>query len=126
MIALLLAHGYLVQQFLSPLHNFRDDEYGGSFENRLRLPLELLSAVRSATPSTMALGVRLSSELLPGGMEPDDVARVARAFEERGLIDFVNLTIGTDYNPHKIIGAMHEPVGYELPYGEPVRKATRL
>ncbi|MCK9469412.1 MAG: FAD-dependent oxidoreductase [Porticoccaceae bacterium] len=125
-VELHMAHGYLVQQFLSPLYNFRDDEYGGNFDNRIRLSLELLTAVREALPAHMALGVRLSSELLPGGMGPDDVARLTNIFHERGLIDFVNLTLGTDYNPHKIIGAMHEPVGYELPYGSPVKQAVKV
>lgn len=125
-VELHMAHGYLVQQFLSPLHNFRADEYGGSFENRLRLPLELLTAVRAAISPAMALGVRLGSELLPGGMRPEDVAEAARIFSSKGLIDFVNLTTGTDYNAHKMIGAMHEPAGYELPHGAPVRKALRL
>jgi len=123
-VELHMAHGYLVQQFLSPLTNFRDDAYGGPFEHRLRFALELLTAVRGALPEHMALGVRLSSEALPGGMGPDDVARVAREFESRGLIDYLNLTIGTDYNPHRIIGAMHEPTGYELPYDAPVKRAV--
>jgi hypothetical protein len=121
-----MAHGYLMQQFLSPLHNRRSDEYGGSFENRLRLPLELLTMVREMLPAHMALGVRLSPELLTGGMTSDDVATVAGLFHQRGLIDFVNLTIGTDYNAHKIIGAMHEPVGYEVPYAAPVRAGVKL
>jgi 2,4-dienoyl-CoA reductase-like NADH-dependent reductase (Old Yellow Enzyme family) len=102
------------------------DAYGGSFESRLRLPLELLSLVRELLPPTMALGVRLSPELLPGGMTDEDVAAVAREFRARGLIDYVNLTLGTDYNAHKMIGAMHEPVGYEVPHAAPVRAALDL
>jgi 2,4-dienoyl-CoA reductase-like NADH-dependent reductase (Old Yellow Enzyme family) len=125
-VELHMAHGYLLQQFLSPLHNRRTDAYGGSFESRLRLPLELLSLVRELLPPTMALGVRLSPELLPGGMTDEDVAAVAREFRARGLIDYVNLTLGTDYNAHKMIGAMHEPVGYEVPHAAPVRAALDL
>ncbi|MFA7586548.1 MAG: FAD-dependent oxidoreductase [Novosphingobium sp.] len=125
-VELHMAHGYLMQQFLSPLHNHRTDEYGGSFENRLRLPLELLTMVRGMLPPTMALGVRLSPELLPGGMTEEDVARIASIFAEKGLIDVVNLTLGTDYNPHKIIGAMHEPAGYEVPHAAPVRAGVSL
>jgi len=119
-IELHMAHGYLVQQFMSPLYNFRDDDYGGSFENRLRLPLRLLREVKAVLPPTMALGVRLSPELLPGGMEPQDILQIANLFEQEGLIDFLNLTVGTDYNAHRVIGAMHEPSGYELPYAKPV------
>ena len=125
-VELHMAHGYLMQQFLSPLHNHRTDEYGGSFENRVRLPLEILEMVRAMLPAHMALGVRLSPELLEGGMTPDDVARIAALFESRGLIDFVNLTIGTDYNAHKVIGAMHEPAGYEVPHAEAARPALKV
>lgn len=125
-IELHMAHGYLIQQFLSPLYNRRTDQYGGNFENRARLALRLLETVRRVIPAHMALGVRLSSELLPGGMGPDDLTQLVELFEGRGLIDFVNLTLGTDYNPHKVIAAMHEPAGYELPFAEPVRRATRV
>jgi 2,4-dienoyl-CoA reductase-like NADH-dependent reductase (Old Yellow Enzyme family)/thioredoxin reductase len=122
-VELHMAHGYLVQQFLSPLFNQRSDEYGGSFENRLRLAIRLLETVRAQVSPRLAVGVRLSPELLPGGLTSQDIAQIAQAFRERGLVDYVNLTLGTDYNAHKIIAAMHEPAGYEVPYAEPVRAA---
>jgi len=125
-VELHMAHGYLTQQFLSPLSNFRKDEYGGSFENRLRLSLELLTAVRGSISPKMAVGVRLSPESFEGGLRPADIARIAKVFQDRKLIDFVNLTLGTDYDPHKIIAAMHEPTGYELPFAAPVRSEIRL
>jgi 2,4-dienoyl-CoA reductase-like NADH-dependent reductase (Old Yellow Enzyme family)/thioredoxin reductase len=125
-VELHMAHGYLVQQFLSPLYNRRTDQYGGCFENRTRLAVELLTAVKAVLPSDMALGVRLSSELVEGGMGPDEVARVVGLFSELKLIDYVNLSIGTDYNMHKIIGAMHEPTGYELASDIPVKRQTDL
>lgn len=125
-VELHMAHGYLVHQFLSPLHNRREDEYGGSFENRLRLSIRLLEAVRAAIPDTMALGVRLSSEVFEGGIGPEDVSAIAAAFEERGLIDFLNLSAGTDYDPHRIIGAMHEPAGYELEGDRPAAHASKV
>lgn len=110
-----MAHGYLLQQFLSPLHNHRTDEYGGSLENRMRLPLRIMRMAREELPASMALGVRLSSEALEGGMGPEEVSAIAQVLEGEGLIDFLNLSLGTDYNPHKIIGAMHEAAGFELP-----------
>lgn len=125
-IELHMAHGYLVHQFLSPLHNRRQDDYGGDFENRARLSIRLLESVRAAIPATMAMGVRLSSEEFPGGMTPQDVGRVAEYFEERGLIDFLNLSCGTDYDPHKIIGAMHEPAGYELDLDRPASRRSNV
>lgn len=125
-VELHMAHGYLLQQFLSPLHNRRTDEYGGGFENRTRLAVELLRAAREELAPGMGIGVRLSSELIPGGMGPDEVARIAALFEEQGLIDYLNLSVGTDYNPHKIIGAMHEPTGYELDTDVPVTRLSRV
>lgn len=125
-VELHMAHGYLVQQFLSPLFNQRTDDYGGSCENRLRLAIRLLETVRSQVSPRLAVGVRLSPELLPGGLSSRDIAQIAKAFHERGLVDYVNLTLGTDYNAHKIIAAMHEPAGYEVPYAEPVRAAVNV
>lgn len=125
-IELHMAHGYLLQQFLSPLHNRRTDEYGGSFENRTRIAVEVATAVRSTLPAHMAVGVRLSPELFDGGLSPQEVARVAQLLTSLGLIDYVNLTLGTDYDMHKIIGAMHEPTGYEIPVNAPVKSATTL
>ena len=125
-VELHMAHGYLVQQFLSPLHNRRTDQYGGSFENRARLAVELAEAVRDELPAHMALGVRLSPEEFEGGLSPADIARIATLLSARGLIDYVNLTIGTDYDMHRIIGAMHEPTGYELASDAPVKASARV
>lgn len=125
-IELHLAHGFTLSQFLSPLHNRRTDEYGGSYENRLRLPVEILTAIRQVVSSDFVVGARMSPELLPGGTTAEDVARNAAYLQERGLLDYVNLSLGTDYAPHKWVGAMHEPSGYELPYAVPVKAAVRI
>jgi 2,4-dienoyl-CoA reductase-like NADH-dependent reductase (Old Yellow Enzyme family) len=125
-VELHMAHGYLVQQFLSPLHNRRKDSYGGSFENRTRLTVEIATAVRAALPTKMALGVRLSSEEAAGGLTPDDISQIATLLTNLGLIDYINLTLGTDYEMHRIIGAMHEPAGYELESNAPIMAAARL
>ncbi len=125
-VELHMAHGYLVQQFLSPLHNRRTDEYGGSFENRTRLAVELATAVREALPKSMALGVRLSPENIEGGLIAEDISRIANLLSDKGLVDYVNLTVGTDYAMHKIIGAMHEPMGYELPNAAPVKATSTI
>jgi 2,4-dienoyl-CoA reductase-like NADH-dependent reductase (Old Yellow Enzyme family) len=55
------AHGYLLHQFMSPLSNYRTDEYGGSFENRIRLTLEVFQAIRNAVPANYPIGVRISA-----------------------------------------------------------------
>jgi len=72
-----LGHGHLLQQFLSPATNRRDDAYGGDLEGRMRLAREVLAAVTSQLPDSMLLGIRLSAhEFLPGGLEPDDVVEI--------------------------------------------------
>jgi len=79
------AHGYLLASFLSPLTNVRDDEYGGSLENRMRFPLEVAQAVRSVWPSDRPLGVALSvTDWVAGGFDVDDAVVVARAVAEQG------------------------------------------
>ena len=120
------AHGYLLNSFLSPLHNTRTDDYGGSFENRLRIIREILEAIRAVTGVDFPLGVRLSSEILPGGMGPDEVAKVANALIDLKLIDYLNLSIGTEYATHRIVGGMHEPTGYELEYDIPVKESVSV
>jgi 2,4-dienoyl-CoA reductase-like NADH-dependent reductase (Old Yellow Enzyme family) len=120
------AHGYLLQQFQSPVTNHRDDRYGGSFENRLRLTLDVVRAVRAAVGPDFVVGLRTGSDATDAGLQPDDCADVVRAVVDTGLIDYVNVTYGSCHRPHKIIGAMHERAGYELPYSEVVTKATTL
>ncbi len=90
-----MAHGLLLAAFLSPLLNVREDEYGGSFENTLRLPREVLRAVRAAIRPTMALGIRLGADdLVPGGMTPELAARVAEALEAE--VDYISVMVGNN------------------------------
>ena len=114
------AHGYLLQQFLSPLHNHRRDEYGGSLENRMRLMLEVARAVRARVSRRFIVGIRLSPEAIPGGTPVEEVIAVLECLQQETLIDYVNLSLGNYYSLHKIIGGMHEPVGYELTTSEPI------
>jgi 2,4-dienoyl-CoA reductase-like NADH-dependent reductase (Old Yellow Enzyme family) len=90
-----MAHGLLLAAFLTPLHNQRDDEYGGSFERRLRLPIEVLDAVREAVGPDLAVGIRLGvDDLVDGGLRPADAARVAAALESRA--DYVSVMVGNN------------------------------
>ncbi len=92
-IELQMGHGHLLQQFLSPAANARDDAYGGSEDNRLRFARETLKAVRAAVPPGVALGVRISAdEFLPGGLALDDMARLAPRLAGTAAIDFVNVS----------------------------------
>ena len=90
-----IAHGYLPAQFLSALSNRRQDGYNGSLEERLRFPVEVLTAVRAAAGDRMAVGARLSAdELAPGGLGVADAAEIARRLRAAGLVDFVSLALG--------------------------------
>lgn len=114
------SHGYLFFQFLSNLTNHRDDEYGGSLENRMRLLLETMRAVREAVGSDYPVGVRLSTSEVPGGVTTDDAAAVARALEAEKLIDFVDISLGDYYRMASMNAAMETPSGYELPTSVPI------
>ncbi len=115
------AHGYLIQQFLSPNANLRTDEYGGSLENRMRFLLEVMRAVRAAVAEPgFAVGIRLAPDLTPGGVGVVENAAVVRALRAEGLADFVNVSLGNYHSFPKMIGGMHEPVGYELETSIPI------
>jgi 2,4-dienoyl-CoA reductase-like NADH-dependent reductase (Old Yellow Enzyme family) len=120
------AHGYLIAQFLSPLTNRRADEYGGSRENRVRMLVRILQAVRAATYSALPLGIRLSAdEMFPGGIAPAEASAIADIVTQAGLIDFLNVSLGSPMNVTKVIGGMEEPPGYELPWsGQVTQRAT--
>jgi 2,4-dienoyl-CoA reductase-like NADH-dependent reductase (Old Yellow Enzyme family) len=88
------AHGYLIHQFLSPLSNQRTDDYGGSFENRTRLALEVVDAVRAEWPAHLPLFVRISAtDWVDGGWSPDESVALARLFREHG-VDLVDTSTG--------------------------------
>ncbi|WP_344070292.1 NAD(P)-binding protein [Microbacterium sediminicola] len=88
-----LGHGHLLHQFLSPVTNARTDEYGGSFENRLRLSLECVRAVRDAVAGRAAVGVRLSAdEFLSGGIGIEETVQIVRALLADGPLDFLHVS----------------------------------
>ncbi|MCU0454918.1 MAG: NADH:flavin oxidoreductase/NADH oxidase [Bacteroidales bacterium] len=116
------AHGYLLQEFLSPLSNHRDDEYGGSFENRTRLLLEVVSAVRSVWTSENPLFVRIScTEWTDGGWTPEESVRLAKLLKTAGA-DLVDCSSGGNiYNA--VVPAVP---GYQVVFAESVRKSGIL
>jgi len=94
------AHGYLLASFVSPLTNRRTDAYGGSLENRLRFPLEILDAVRAEWPAHKPLSVRISAvDWSPGGHEGEDAVAVARLLKAHGC-DIVDVSAGQTV-PHQ-------------------------
>jgi len=120
------SHGYLPQQFMSAMLNRREDEYGGSFENRMRFTVEILTAIRERVGPGYPIGVRLSPEIVEGGMMPEDAARAASYLEERKLIDFLDVSMGGYFAFPKMIGGMFEPAGYELPTSSTVTAAVSV
>lgn len=107
------SHSSLLRQFMSLLTNERTDEYGGSFENRMRFTVELMSALRRVTGSHIALGVRLSGdELVDGGLNLEDMKKVAAYLCELKLVDFINTSIANFSNLYMVEGSMHVPLGY--------------
>ncbi len=115
------AHGYLIQQFLSENTNKRGDKYGGSLENRMRFMMEVMRAVRAevAEPG-FAVGIRLAADMTAGGVGPQDNIACVNALKAEGLADFINVSLGNYHSFPKLIGGMHEPVGYELETAVPV------
>lgn len=112
------AHGYLLHEFLSPLSNQRTDQYGGSFENRTRLPLEVVDAVRAAWPQHLPLFMRISAtDWAEGGWTPDESVKLARNLRAHG-VDLVDVSSG-GLVPHAKIPA---GPGFQVPFAERVRK----
>jgi anthraniloyl-CoA monooxygenase len=118
MLELHMAHGYLLSSFLSPKGNHRQDEYGGSVQNRLRFPLEVFRAVRALWPAEKPMSIRVSATdwLEEGGMTMDDSVEVVREFQAHGL-DLIDVSSGGN-TPESVIeyGRM-----YQVPFAERLR-----
>ena len=126
-IELQFGHSSLARQFLSPLTNFRSDEFGGSLENRMRAPLRFIAAVRKAVGNDFTLGIRMcADEMIPGGLDLAQVQEICARFEASGLIDFMDLSIATFYNLYLVEGSMHTPLGYTIPLAAGIRERIKL
>jgi 2,4-dienoyl-CoA reductase (NADPH2) len=127
-IELQCSHSSIVRGFLSPATNRRTDQYGGSLENRARLLLELVVAVRDAIGPDLALGVRLcGDELIEGGTRIDDAVAVARMVESTGLVDYINTSIGVaTASLFMIEASMHIQPGYAMFIPSAIRSAVDL
>jgi mycofactocin system FadH/OYE family oxidoreductase 2 len=122
-----LGHRSLLRQFLSPLSNYRQDEYGGDLENRIRLTEEVIDSVRSAVAKNFPVGIRLcADEMFYGALTLEDAKEIARRLESTGRIDFINLSVGTYYNLQLVRGSMHTPPGFTIPLSQGIKEAVRV
>jgi 2,4-dienoyl-CoA reductase-like NADH-dependent reductase (Old Yellow Enzyme family) len=114
------AHGYLLHQFLSPIANQRDDEYGGSLENRMRFPLEVFDIVRAIIPGHKPVGVKVSAtDWIEGGWDVEQTIAFARELNLRS-VDWVAVSSGGISPLQKItVGP-----GYQVPFAQAIREAT--
>jgi len=123
MIELHAAHGYLISSFISPISNIRDDEYGGSLENRMRYPLEVFSAMRAAWPEEKPMSVRISaSDWLDGqGVTPEESVQIANLFHEAGT-DIIDVSAGqTSTQAKPIYGRM-----FQTPFSDKIRNELSI
>ncbi|MGN7888264.1 NADH:flavin oxidoreductase/NADH oxidase [Dyadobacter sp. 22481] len=116
------AHGYLVHQFLSPLSNHRTDEYGGSFENRIRLLLRIIEGIQAVWPADLPLFTRISAtDWAEGGWNPDESVQLAHVLKEKG-IDLIDVSSGGL--------AAHQQItvgpAYQLPFASRIKRETGI
>jgi 2,4-dienoyl-CoA reductase-like NADH-dependent reductase (Old Yellow Enzyme family) len=116
------AHGYLLNEFLSPISNHRTDEYGGSFENRTRLLLDIVDAVRSVLTETLPLFVRISAfEWVEGGWSIDDSVQLAKLLKTKD-VDVIDCSSGGNSSNQKIDV---KPL-YQVPFAEQVKREAEI
>ncbi|HEX5214055.1 MAG TPA: bifunctional salicylyl-CoA 5-hydroxylase/oxidoreductase [Vicinamibacterales bacterium] len=122
MLELHCAHGYLLSSFITPLSNHRTDEYGGSLANRLRYPLEICRAVRSAWPADRPLSVRISAtDWVEDGVSGSDAVTIARAFVDAGA-DIIHVSTGqTSIDAKPVYGRT-----YQTPFSDQIRNEARV
>ncbi len=122
MVELHAAHGYLIASFISPLTNTRQDEYGGSLENRMRFPLEVFRAMRKAWPDDKPMSVRISAtDWAEGGLTAEDSVEVARLFAQAGC-DLIDVSTGqTVADAEPVYGRM-----FQTPFSDQIRNDAGL
>jgi len=122
MLELHCGHGYLLASFISPLTNRRDDEYGGSLENRLRYPLEIFAALRDAWPLDKPISVRISAtDWKEGGLTGEESVEVARLFSQAGC-DLIDVSTGqTVHDAEPVFGRM-----FQTPFSDKIRNEAGI
>ncbi len=122
MVEIHAAHGYLLSEFLDPLTNTREDEYGGSLDNRMRIVVETVDAVRQVIPDYMPLVVRVSAtDWAAGGWDLVQTVELSRVLKEHG-VDLIDVSTGS------IIPHVNVPVkpGWQVPFASAIRKEAQI
>jgi 2,4-dienoyl-CoA reductase-like NADH-dependent reductase (Old Yellow Enzyme family) len=115
-----MSHGYLPWQFLSPFYNHRTDRWGGSYENRLRFPVEALGRIRAAIGDAPFLGYRINStSFWPGDLELEDVKRIVPDLEQQADVDYVDVSAGVHH------AYIHTPMEFEPGWEKAYAKSIR-
>jgi len=116
------AHGYLINEFLSPLSNIRTDEYGGSFDNRIRLLIEIVEETRKILSEEFPLFVRISAtDWMEGGWTVDDSIKLSAILKDKG-VDVIDCSSGGNISSQKIaVGPL-----YQVPFAEKIKTETKI
>ena len=123
MLEIHCAHGYLLSSFITPLTNWRSDQYGGALENRMRYPLEIFRAVRAVWPADRPISVRISANDWVGaeGIEPQDAVGISRMLQEAG-VDICDVSAGqTSIKARPVYGRM-----FQTPFSDRIRNETGM
>jgi mycofactocin system FadH/OYE family oxidoreductase 2 len=114
-VEVIATHGYLIQQFLSPMTNLREDEYGGDLDGRMRFCMEVLERVREVVGRDFVMGLRLcGDEFMPAGLTQEDAQEIAERLHDTGLLDYLSVSAGSGQTPFMIVGDMSFPLGVHL------------
>lgn len=115
------AHGYLLSSFLSPLANKREDQWGGSLQNRMRLALAVFNAVRKASPSHVAVGLRLNgTDWAPNGIAIEEMVILSRALHDLGC-DYIDISTGGNVKTQIPVGP-----GYQVSFAQKIRSEVSI
>lgn len=117
----------LLRQFLSTLSNYRTDEYGGSLENRMRLPLEVIDGVVRAVGEDFPIGIHLcADEKFWGAITIEESRQMAQKFDSTGHVDFFNISVGSHYNLYLVMATMYTPPGLTADSSKSIKEVVRV
>lgn len=121
---LLASHGYLPAQFLNPNINLREDEHGGSFENRLRFVRRVISEVKTTVSNDFVVGMRISEEMDHDGLNIETVVEVCQALDSDGELDYYNICVGSE-STYRGASQLNPPMGVDQGHVAPLSRQVR-